>query len=340
MSDLHTPLTRREWLRLAALGAGGALLAACARATEPITRTFATPTPSVLTIPITANQDFFTLSIRGTPNIPADWKLTITGLVERTLAFTLDELKAMPPVTAMRTLACISNPPGGDLIGNAVWRGVRLRDLLARAGITSNARYLKLQSFDGFDTGIPLDLGMDPDALLVYEMNGEPLPRDHGAPLRCLFPGRYGMKQPKWLETITVVAEEHYGFWEKQGWSNEAYILPWARIDSPKAYTTITDATFTLYGLAFSGAAGLAKVEIGWDDTKQWLPTELVRAPSPLAWSVWRWSGNALSPGQHTLYARATDGLGNTQVRAQPFRIMESFPNGVDVMHSIVLDFR
>ncbi|MCX7838952.1 MAG: molybdopterin-dependent oxidoreductase [Anaerolineae bacterium] len=342
MSDLYKPLTRREWLRLVALGAGSTILAACARAIEPLTPTphIPAPTRDWSTIPITANQDFFTLSIRGTPPIPTAWELTITGLVERTMSFTLDEIKALPAVTAMRTLACISNPPGGDLIGNAVWRGVRLRDLLARAGIASNARYLKLESFDGFHTGIPLDLAMDADSLLVYEMNGEPLPRDHGAPLRCLFPGRYGMKQPKWLGTITVTAQEHIGFWEAQGWSNDAYVLPFSRIDAPKNGSTIVETTFTLWGVAFSGAAGLAKVEISWDDTKQWFPAELVRAPSPLAWSVWRWSGNALSRGQHTLYARATDALGKTQVRAQPFRIMESFPNGVDVMHSIILDFR
>jgi len=340
MSDLHTRLTRREVLRLAALGAGGALLAACARATEPITRALPTPSPSVPTIPITATKDFFTLSIRGTPTLPADWKLTITGLVEQSLTLTLDEIKALPAVTATRTLACISNPVGGDLIGNAVWRGVRLRDLLARARVTSNARYLKLESFDGFHTGIPLDLGMDTDALLVYEINGEPLPRDLGAPLRCLFPGRYGMKQPKWIQTITVMSEMHLGFWEKQGWSDDAYLLPFSRIDAPKNSTTITEATFMLSGIAFSGAAGLAKVEISWDDTKQWFPADLTRAPSPLAWSVWRWSGQALSAGRHTLYARATDGRGNMQVRAQPFRIVESFPDGVDEMHSIVLDFR
>ncbi len=340
MSNLHTRLTRREVLRLAALGAGSALLAACARATEPITRVFPTPSPGIPTIPITATQDFFTLSISGTPIIPTDWKLTIGGLVERPLTLTLDEIKAMPAVTAMRTLACISNPVGGNLIGNAVWRGVRLRDLLTRAGVASNARYLKLEAFDGFHTGIPLDLGMDADALLAYEINGEPLPRDLGAPLRCLFPGRYGMKQPKWIQTITVTSEMHLGFWEKQGWSDDAYLLPFSRIDAPKDSTTITETTFSLSGIAFSGAAGLAKVEISWDDTKQWLPTELTRAPSPLAWSVWRWSGEALSPGRHTLYARATDALGNTQTRAQPFRVMESFPNGVDVMHSIVLDFR
>lgn len=341
MSDLHTQLTRRELLRLAALGAGGALLAACQRAVTPTPRApdSTLPTPST-TIPLTANKDFFSVSIRGTPAIPTDWKLTINGLVEQPLTLTLDEIRALPAVTALRTLACISNPAGGDLIGNAEWQGIRLSELLARAGIKSNALYLKLASFDGFSTGIPLDLGMSADALLVYAINGEPLSRDLGAPLRCLLPGRFGMKQPKWLETITVTAEMRIGFWEKQGWSNDAYLLPFSRIDAPKNGAVIAGAMFALTGIAFSGDAGLAQVEISWDDTQQWLPAELTRAPTPLAWSVWQWRGSALAPGRHTLYARATDRRGNTQVRAQPFNIMEAFPNGVNQMRSIVLEFK
>lgn len=344
MSDLHTKLTRREILRLAAMGAGGAMLAACGRAVEPITRALATPTSAphqiATNIPITANKDFFNLSIRGTPQVPADWKLAITGHVDTPLALTLDEIRAMPAVTEMRTLACISNPVGGDLIGNAMWKGIRVSDLLARAGIPSNARHLKLESFDGFSTGIPLDLGMDKDSLLVYEMNGAPLPPDNGAPLRGLFPGRFGMKQPKWIRTITVVDEEYAGFWEKQGWSNDAYLLPFSRIDTPKDSATMTGATFTLSGIAFSGDDGLARLDVSWDDTKQWLAAQITRASSPLVWSVWQWTGNALPPGRHTLYARATDARGKTQTRAQAFNIMETFPNGVDQMHSIVLDFK
>jgi hypothetical protein len=247
----------------------------------------------------------------------------------------------MPSVTEMRSLMCISNPVGGSLTGNAIWKGVRLKDLLAQAGVKAGARYLKLESFDGFSTGIPLDLGMDEHALLVYEMNNEPLPLEHGAPLRCLWPGRYGMKQPKWIQTITVVDTPYSGYWERAGWSDEARIRPFSRIDAPKDLAVISDPTFALSGIAFTDENGLTKLEISWDDSYQWQPADLTRGPSPYVWTVWRWTGNALTPGRHTLYARATDGRGQMQMRAQVVSLLgETFPNGTDEMHSIVLEFR
>ena len=371
MTDQRTKLSRRDVLRLAAMGMGSAILSACQRAIEPITNATAAPTPatsapaapvttaptlvavspnatpstilttSTANIPITANQDFYSVSIGSTPNVPANWKLTITGLVDKPLTVTLDEIEAMPAVTEMRSLMCISNPVGGDLTGNAVWKGVRFKDLLAQVGVKSNARFLKLESFDQFSTGIPLDLGTDKDSLLVYEMNGAPLPLDHGAPLRCLLPGRYGMKQPKWIQTITAIDQEYAGFWEKQGWSDEARIKPFSRIDAPKDYAVITSATFTLAGIAFSDESGVMQLDVSWDDPKQWQPAELTRGSSPYTWSLWQWSGKALPPGRHTLYARATDNRGNRQTLGQAVNLLGgTFPDGEEQMHSIVLDFK
>jgi DMSO/TMAO reductase YedYZ molybdopterin-dependent catalytic subunit len=358
MSD-QIRFSRREVLRLAVFGALTAFLAACQRAVEPLTGssqptpaptkdsvskgapTPAAPSSVADSVPITSNQDFYTVAAGPVPPIPSAWKLTIAGLVDKPLTLTLDEIKALPSVTEMRTLACISNPVGGDLISNAVWKAVRLKDLLALAGVKSNARYLKLEAFDGWSTGIPLELGGDDHALLAYEMNGAPLPRDHGAPLRCLFPGRYGMKQPKWLQTITLVDQEYIGYWEKQGWSNEARIRPFSRIDSPRDLAVINGPTFALSGIAYSDETGLTKLEIGWDDTNQWQPAELTRGPSPYTWTVWRWTGDALPLGRHTLSARATDGRGQTQTRGAVFNLLGgTFPNGTDQMHSIVLEFR
>jgi len=357
MSDQHTKMTRREMLRLAAIGLGSAILAACQRAVEPLagattapsqgaTRSQgATPTTapqkSAGGIPITPNQDFYSVSIGASPGVPANWKLTITGLVDTPLTLSLDEIRAMPAVTEMRSLMCISNPVGGDLTGNAIWKGVRFKDLLAQAGVKSNARFFKFESFDGFSTSIPLELGMDNASLLVYEMNGAPLPRDHGAPLRCLWPGRYGMKQPKWVQTITLVDQEYIGFWEKQGWSDDARIKPFSRIDTPKDLAPITGAAFTLSGIAFTDESGLAQLDISWDDTNQWLPAELTRGPSPYTWTLWQWTGNALPPGRHTLYARATDQRGSKQTRGQAINLLGgTFPDGEEQMHSIVLDFK
>jgi DMSO/TMAO reductase YedYZ molybdopterin-dependent catalytic subunit len=352
--QVQQKLSRREVLRLTALGVVGAIAAACQRALEPITGADAPspePTQDVAMtgaqttgeVPVTPISDFYTVWYKSgqAPSVPANWKLTITGQVEKELKLSLDEIKAMPSVTEMRTLECISNPVGGELISNGMWKGIRLKDLLAQAGIKPGARYLKLESFDGWSTGVPLELGMHENALLVYEMNGEPLPREHGAPLRCLWHGRYGMKQPKWIQTITVTNQEYLGYWEKQGWSNDAFILPNSRIDSPQDLAIITTPTFTMSGVAFSGEDGIAKIEIGWDDSNEWREAELTRGPSPFVWTIWKYTGPALPAGRHQMWVRVTDKRGRMQTRPEKISLFgDTFPNGTDQMHSIVLEFK
>ncbi|MBI3913209.1 MAG: molybdopterin-dependent oxidoreductase, partial [Chloroflexi bacterium] len=234
-----------------------------------------------------------------------------------------------------------SNPVGGELISNAIWKGVRVKDLLAQAKIKNSGAHLKLEALDGFYTGVPVEVGLHDNALLVYEMNGEPLPRDHGAPLRVLWPGRYGMKQPKWIHTITVVDKPFQGYWEKQGWTNDAFINPNARIDSPKDLTEIADKTFSVSGVAFSGESGIAKIEISFDDTDQWLDAELSRGPSPFVWTIWKWTGPASTSGRHTLYARVTEKSGRVQPKPGKIRLLDgTYPTGTDEMHSILIDFK
>jgi DMSO/TMAO reductase YedYZ molybdopterin-dependent catalytic subunit len=351
-------LSRRDVLRLAVTGTLGAFLAACQHATEPPTGsskpalqptqdfiTQVAPTPTVVSsapdsVPITPNSGFYRIAAGPDPNIPPDWKLALTGLVNQPLTLTLDEIKAMPSVTEMRTLECIENPVGGWLISNAVWSGVRLKDLLARVGVGSQAHYLQLDSVDGYLTGIPLELGMDDHALLVYEMNGVPLPPEHGAPLRCLWPGRYGMKQPKWLQTITLVEKMYTGYWEMQGWSRDASVRPFSRIDSPREGDVAPGATFTLSGIAYTDDSGLARVEVSWDDTDEWQPAELTRGPSPYTWTAWKWTGRALPPGRHKLYARATDGSGQKQTRDRVSNYLGgAFPDGTVQMQWVELIF-
>ncbi len=357
MRENDRKISRRDVLRLAALGALGAFVSACQRAVAPVANA-AVPaptkdinakgappvTPSTIDgVPITSNDNFYTVWYESgnTPQPPANWKLTITGMVDKEIQLSLDEIKAMPAVTEMRTLECISNPVGGDLISNALWKGIQFKDLLTQAGVKQGTKTLKLESFDGYSTGIPLDLGMDEHALLVYEMNGVPLPAEHGAPLRCLWPGRYGMKQPKWIQTITAINGDYAGFWEQQGWSNDAYVLPNSRIDSPPDLSTVATPTFTLSGIAFSGAAGIAKLDVSWDDTNQWHTAELTRGPSPYTWTLWKWTGASLPAGRHQMFARVTDNSGQVQIRGQGLDLLNgTFPDGTSDMHSIVLDFQ
>jgi hypothetical protein len=267
--------------------------------------------------------------------VPDDWTLTVEGNVENPLVLTLDDILQMPAVVQMRTLCCISNPAGGPLIGNAVWKGVRLNDVVERAGVKPDTLELYLTSFDFYDTSIPLALAQDPDSLLVYEMNGEPLPLDHGKPLRCLFPGRYGMKQPKWLRKITATTEPHRGYWEVQGWTNDAFIKPFARIDSPDELATITTPTLTIRGVGFSNASGIDKLEVSTDDGATWLDPELVRGPSPLVWTSFEWQGDTPSNGEHILLARATDNAGGQQVRDEGSMFSSTFPDGTAAIQPV-----
>lgn len=341
-------LTRRRLLQLAGLTTAGALASACGRgaalaplpAAMPTITPTLTPTPDV---PITPIGEFFTVAYAQgePPAAAADWRLTVGGLVERPLALNLAELRTLPAVTEMRTLLCISIVSGGDGIGNAIWQGVRLRDLLQQAGLREGVREIKLESFDGYSTAIPIELALDERSLLVYAMNGAPLPPQHGAPLRALFPGRYGMKQPKWLQAITAITEPYLGLWEKVGWSNAAIIAPYARIDAPPSRTEITTEVFGLSGVAFADDSGVGGVDVGWDAAGEWRPATVVRGPSPLTWVTWTWSGAAPAPGLRQIFARATDGRGRQQTHpAEICQCGDPFPDGDDSMPWIMLDFK
>jgi hypothetical protein len=180
--------TRRARAALAGLGAGAVWLIV-----ELVTRT---------------NLDLHPPSID-----PANWRLVVDGLVARRLSLTLDDLQAMPSVSQMITLECISNPVGGDLIGTSLWTGVRLRDVLARAGMGATARAVHIKAADGFYESVALAEIEDKRTLLVYAMNREPLPEKHGFPLRMYIPDRHGMKLPKWITQLHVSDRDGSGYY-------------------------------------------------------------------------------------------------------------------------------
>ncbi len=287
---------------------------------------------------ITPNADFYTVAYESEkPDMPGQWNLTVGGNVDKPVTLSLDDIKAMPVVEEMRTLECISNPAGGPLISNAVWKGIKMKDLMERVGVKPNTIEIKLESFDGYSTAIPLDLALDDHSLLAYEMNGEALPIEHGKPLRCLWPGHYGMKQPKWLTKITAITGKYLGYWEQQGWSDEARILPTSRIDVPAENVSVKAGAFEMKGIGFSGKEGIAKIEVSWDNGNTWHETALVRGPTPYVWTNWNWSGLAPSAGEATLMARVTDNAGNTQKPEGPNLLGGTFPNGTSDLHLVVV---
>ncbi|HEV7661977.1 MAG TPA: molybdopterin-dependent oxidoreductase, partial [Chloroflexota bacterium] len=187
------------------------------------------------------------------------WHLQVTGLVEQPLDLSRDALTALPAVQITRTLECISNEVGGDLISTGVWTGVLLADVLQRAGVRSGASAVVFHSVDGYVETMALDKAQDPNTLLAYALNGQPLPTKHGFPLRVLGSGTYGMKNSKWLTQIDVVAAVEPGFWEQQGWNPDAPVQTLARIDTPKDAETVTGAT-SISGVAFAADRGIQRV--------------------------------------------------------------------------------
>ncbi len=344
------PWRRRDVLRWLAGGAIGAAAAACARRLpSPEISPEATPPPTRIPVwlpgperweiaspvPITPTREFFEVKYSTIPRVDVEtWALEITGEVERPLRLTYPELLAMPAVIEMRTLECISNPVGGDLIGNAVWKGVRMADLLAMAGARATAQEVVLHAADGYHTSIPVELARDPHSLLAYMMNGEVLPLEHGFPLRALWPGRYGMKQPKWITRIELIRGEHIGYWEAQGWSKEAIIQPNSRIDAPRP-GMLPPQPVEIYGIAFSGPVGIERVEVSTDDGRTWVEAELVRGPTPYVWTVWRYRWERPEEGEHVLRARVVQRDGRTQPRGRGRLLGGTFPDGTDEQHAV-----
>ncbi len=282
---------------------------------------------------ITPNEDFYRIDIntRKPQLVPETWRLELKGLVDRPLSLTLDEVRAMPTISYHHTLSCISNRIGGDLIGTTRWTGVRVRDVLAMAGMKATAEELFIEAADGFYESVAMSDLMDDRTMFAYEMNGAPLPHENGYPLRIIIPHRYGMKQPKWIVNMEVLDQEGRGYWVERGWSPEAFVRTTSVIDNVAADAADEEmGTVPVGGIAFAGANGISKVELQVDDGP-WLEAEL-RAPplSHLTWVQWLYDWPR-ETGRHNFKVRATDGLGVLQIaESNPVR-----PDGATGIHEV-----
>ncbi|HYM84525.1 MAG TPA: molybdopterin-dependent oxidoreductase, partial [Candidatus Dormibacteraeota bacterium] len=249
------------------------------------------------------------------------WKLEVGGLVARPRSFSLSDLAALPRIDGYRTLQCISIRVTvyDSLISNGWWAGVRARDLLDAVGVRSSASWVLWRSADGYTESIPLDVARDERTWLVTEMGGpgRALPDEHGAPLRVLIAGRYGMKQPKWLTGIQLADHDEQGFWVQRGWDERAIVRTYSRIDQPVDGDSVpSDRPFEVYGVASAGDKGISRVEVSADGGGTWADAELEPATtetSDLTWRRWRASVRAAGAGRIVLTARATDGHGGVQ---------------------------
>jgi DMSO/TMAO reductase YedYZ molybdopterin-dependent catalytic subunit len=266
----------------------------------------------------TAVADHFTVDIDLTSPLiyEAAWRLTVDGLVETPLSLRLDQIKSgFETIDQFATLSCISNMLGGPLIGTTLWTGVPLRDVLAQAVPTTDARYARIQAADGYDEEVDLELvNSDPRILLTSAWDGQPLTRQHGFPLRLYIPDRYGMKQPKWITGIALTAESMPGYWVARNWDEKAEIETTSVIDTVATKSLVTRGGQTyvpIGGIAHAGAKGISKVEIQIDDAP-WEAAQLRDPLSELTWVIWRFDW-PFSEGTHRFAVRAYDGKGRLQ---------------------------
>lgn len=265
---------------------------------------------------VTPNAEFYRIDTALiVPQVdPADWSLRIHGMVDREVRITWDELLAMPMQESDVTLACVSNEVGGSLIGNARWLGLPVRELLARAGVAADADMVLSTSADGFTASTPIEaLTDDRDALLAIGMNGEPLPIEHGFPVRMVVPGLYGyVSATKWVTQLEVTRfDRATAYWTTRGWSERGPIKLQSRIDVPRRGQSIPAGDAVIAGMAWQQHVGIAGVEVRIDDGP-WRAAELATAISSDTWVQWSLAWEAQS-GAHTVECRALSADGQTQ---------------------------
>ncbi|MGQ7312095.1 molybdopterin-dependent oxidoreductase [Microbacterium arabinogalactanolyticum] len=283
---------------------------------------------------ITPNADFYRIDTAlVVPSVdPSSWKLRIHGMVAREVTLTWDELLALPLVESVATLSCVSNEVGGDLIGNAVWLGYPIRELLKRAAPDADADMVLSTSVDGFTAGTPLEALTDERAaLLAIGMNGQPLPLEHGFPVRMVVPGLYGyVSATKWVTDLEVTRfDRARAYWTDRGWSERGPIKLESRIDVPREGRTVAAGYSVIAGVAWQPGTGVSGVEVQVDDG-DWQRAELATAISDDTWVQWRlpWRAKA---GEHSIRCRAIAGDGTVQTDT----IAPPAPDGASGWHTI-----
>ena len=306
----------------------------------------------------------------------AGWRLAVGGLVERRLSLTLDEIRRRPAAEVTVTMECAGNgrahleprpfsqPWLNEAVGTARWTGTPLRPILEEAGIRDSAVEVV---FTGLDHGIeadqelayarslPVDAALGDEPLLAYEINGQPLPPQHGFPLRLVVPGWYGMTSVKWLAAITVVDRPFAGHQQVNAYRlrldeddegvplmripPRALMVPPGIPDFPTRLRTVPVGPCLLEGRAWSGLAPVEAVEVSSDGGRTWAHAELEPAESPWAWRGWRFEWNASEPGEHELRCRARDEAGNAQPD-EPLWNVGGYANNAVQRVPVTVDYR
>lgn len=300
---------------------------------------------------ITPTEHFFVRSHMSRPTVDLGaWRLSVTGEVSTPLTLTMEELKKLPAVELVSVLECAGNgrafyKPGvagmqwtGGGVGNARWRGVRLSDVLKKAGMKSTAQHVLFNGADtppgtmpDFKRAVPVKKSLDPDTLLAFEMNGEPLPISHGFPLRLIVPGWAGDCSVKWVTEIQPLEKEFDGFWMKTAYRYPVRpVAPGAAVDPadlkpieairPKSIIAgpadgagVGNGPVRIHGTAWAGESPVARVDVSTDGGRTWRAATLGRDKARYAWRLWEFNWTPPGPGSYVLMARTTDAAGATQ---------------------------
>ncbi|MER6516848.1 molybdopterin-dependent oxidoreductase [Streptomyces sp. NPDC001553] len=326
-------------------GQGAAASRAAVKLPAPASAAAATPARAALRIPgisafTTPNKDFYRVDTAlVVPRVDADtWRLRIHGKgVPRPRTYTFQDLLDRPLIERNITLTCVSNEVGGPYVGNARWLGVRLADLLREAGVKAPSKggpadQLVARSVDGMTLGTPVEDLLDGrDAMLAVGMNGEPLPFDHGFPVRMVVPGLYGyVSACKWIVDIELTTFDSYDpYWVKRKWARKAPIKTQARIDTPKPFAQTGAGTVMVAGVAWAQHRGVERVEVRVDDGP-WQEAQLAEQDTTDTWRQWSYPWKT-TPGGHNLTVRATDGTGQVQTEQRA----RTIPDGAGGWHSV-----
>lgn len=265
------------------------------------------------------------------------WNLTVKGLVDNPLTITYEEIRKLPSVEQYATLECVSNKIGGDLMSTALWKGVKLKDLLARAKVKPGAKYIAFRCSDGYDVGIPLENGLMDGTILAYDMNLAPLIAKHGFPVRAIVPGLYGMMNPKWITEIELVDSVYEGYWQRNGWTNNADVHTTSTIVIPgqaelrdrfrkldEVPKIVPGQKAPIAGIAFGGDRGISKVEVSIDGGATWKSAVIKNPLSQYTWVLWTAGFTPIGKENYNIIVRATDKTGKAQIA----EFNKPFPDG------------
>ncbi|HEY0369837.1 MAG TPA: molybdopterin-dependent oxidoreductase [Chthoniobacterales bacterium] len=262
------------------------------------------------------------------------WRLDVNGLVRQRQTYKTDRLRALPTVTQETTLMCISNGLDAGLMSNAVWKGVPMKALLDAAGPQPEAHRVRLHGVDNYTDTIPIEKALDPATLVVFEMNGEPLPQRHGFPARVIVPGYFGEKSVKWITRLELAPDDAIGFYQKQGWGPNFIVPIRSRIDTPYHDAWITaDQSVPVRGVAYGGTRAIQRVELSTDDGNSWTDAKIDYPGAKLSWALWSFDWQPSAPADYVLTVRATTDDGQVQ-QYDPGR---PFKSGTTGFHKILV---